>query len=99
MEVDAIDLRAAVEQMHNCTARLIQSVPVREVCTRNGGGRASYMFSRSPAIPKLPRPMLGHPNRGSDKRRFFTVLHQPPITSPVEAVSAAIVAEQKAKAR
>ena len=32
---------------------------------------------------------------GSDKRRFFAVLHLPPVTSPVEAVRAAIVAEQR----
>jgi len=32
---------------------------------------------------------------GSDKRRFFAVLHQPPITSAVDAVRAAIVAEQQ----
>ena len=32
-----------------------------------------------------------------NKRRFFAVLHVPPITSPVEAVRAAKVAEQKAK--
>jgi hypothetical protein len=37
------------------------------------------------------------PIEGSDKRRFFAVLHQGPITSPVEAVRAAIVAEQRAK--
>jgi hypothetical protein len=35
------------------------------------------------------------PIEGSDKRRFFTVLHLPPVTSPVEAVRAAIVAEHK----
>ena len=35
------------------------------------------------------------PIEGSDKRRFFAVLHVPPITSPVEAVRAAIVAEHK----
>jgi len=35
------------------------------------------------------------PIEGSEKRRFFAVLHIPPITSPVEAVSAAIVAEHK----
>jgi hypothetical protein len=35
------------------------------------------------------------PIEGSDKRRFFAVLHQPPVTSPVAAVRAAIVAEQR----
>ena len=32
---------------------------------------------------------------GNDKRRFFAVLHQGPVTSPVEVVRAAIVAESK----
>jgi hypothetical protein len=39
------------------------------------------------------------PMAGSDKRRFFAVQHQPPITSPVEAVRAAIVAERKSGVR
>lgn len=39
------------------------------------------------------------PIEGSDKRRFFAVLHVPPITSPVEAVRAAIVTESKTERR
>jgi hypothetical protein len=34
---------------------------------------------------------------GSTKRRFFAVLHMGAITSPVEAVRAAIVAEHRTK--
>jgi len=37
------------------------------------------------------------PIEGSTKRRFFAVLHIPPITSPVDAVRAAIVAEHKTR--
>jgi hypothetical protein len=37
--------------------------------------------------------MLGYHRLRSDKRRFFAVLHIPPITSPIDAVRAAIVAE------
>jgi hypothetical protein len=37
------------------------------------------------------------PNDGSDKRRFFAVLHIWAIDSPAAAVRAAIVAEHKAK--
>jgi hypothetical protein len=37
------------------------------------------------------------PIEGSDKRRFFAVLHQGLVKSPVDAVRAAIVAEQRAK--
>lgn len=35
------------------------------------------------------------PVKGSDNRRVFTVLHIPPIGSPVAAVRAAIVAEHR----
>jgi hypothetical protein len=37
------------------------------------------------------------PIEGSEKRRFFVVLHTDRINSPVEAVRAAIVAEQRSK--
>jgi hypothetical protein len=37
------------------------------------------------------------PIEGSDKRRFLAVLHMGPIHSPVDAVRAAIVAEQRAQ--
>jgi hypothetical protein len=36
------------------------------------------------------------PSEGSTKRRFFAVLHQPPVGSPQAAVRAAIVATEKA---
>jgi hypothetical protein len=35
------------------------------------------------------------PIEGSDKRRFFAILHLGPVTGPVEAIRAAIVAETK----
>jgi hypothetical protein len=35
------------------------------------------------------------PIKASDKRRLFAVLHMGPITSPVDAVRAAIVAEHR----
>jgi hypothetical protein len=37
------------------------------------------------------------PIEGSTKRRFFAVLHQPPVDSPQAAVRAAIVAENRKK--
>jgi len=37
------------------------------------------------------------PIEGSTKRRFFAVLHQPPVDSPQAAVRAAIVAEARSK--
>jgi hypothetical protein len=90
IEVDTGQLKRAVEAQHACTATLIQSVPVKEtfgdetvwegivhVFKINGHPRARMAYAWSSPI------------EGGDKRRFFAVLHQPPVTSPVEAVRAA----------
>ena len=89
-------LREAVENMHGGTATLVQSVPVLE--TFEGATvweGVVHVFDLS-GHPKATRAYAwSSPIEGSTKRRFFAVLHLPPITSPVEAVRAAIVAENR----
>lgn len=82
MEVDAIQLKRAVETQHGGAATFVRSVPITE---RHGSAtvREGIVYAWSSAL------------EGSDKRRFFAVLHVPPVTSPVEAVRAAIVAEHR----
>ncbi len=97
MDVEASELKGAVEHMHRCKAHLAQSVPVRE---RHGDATVwkgvVHVFDLT-GHPKATRAYAwSSPIEGSDKRRFFAVLHLPPVTSPAEAVRAAIVAEQKA---
>jgi hypothetical protein len=88
---DTGDLQRAVEGMHACKATLAQSVPVSEVA----GGRAYWqgvvhVFDLT-CHPKATRAYAwSSPIEGSDKRRFFAVLHQGPVTSPSTAVRAAI---------
>ena len=92
------DLRAAVEQQHGGSAALVQSVPVRETfdgspvwegvvhvfdLTNNTNATRAYAWSS--------------PVEGSDRRRFFAVLHMGAIKSPVDAVRAAIVAEHRSR--
>ncbi len=97
-EVSESELRRAVEHQHGCKARLAQSVPVRE---RHGDATVwegvVHVFDLT-GHPEATRAYAwSSPIEGSEKRRFFAVLHVPPVTSPVEAVRAAIVAEQRAK--
>jgi hypothetical protein len=98
MEVDADQLQQAVERQHHCAARLAQSVPIKE------GHEGATVWEGIVHVFDL----TGHPTakrayawsspiEGSDKRRFFAVLHVPPITSPVDAVRAAIVHESRSK--
>ena len=93
-EVDADALRDAVERLHGCPAQLVRAVPVCETFAGRpawsgvvhifdlGGHRSAdrcYAWSSRVA--------------GSDRRRFFAVLHTPPIASPADAVRAAILEE------
>ncbi len=97
IEVDAAQLKRAVEAQHGCTATFVQSVPVTE---RHGNAivweGVVHVF-RIDGHPQASKAYAwSSPIEGGDKRRFFAVLHLPPVTSPVEAVRAAIVAEQRA---
>jgi hypothetical protein len=61
VEVKANQLKDAVEGMHNCVARLVQSVPIREPFERKTAGKAWSTFSLSRGIPRPRKPMPGHP--------------------------------------
>ena len=100
-EVAAHQLREAVESQHGGTATLAQSVPVKET---HGGAvvweGVVHVFDLE-GHPTASRAYAwSSPIEGSDKRRFFAVLHQGPVKSPLDAVRAAIVAEhQQARQR
>ena len=96
MEAIACQLREAIESQHGGAATLAQSVPIKEthagvivwegvvhVFDLEGHPTASRAYAWSSPI------------EGSDKRRFFAVLHQGPVKSPLDAVRAAIVAEHR----
>ena len=95
-EVEADQLRQAVESMHGSTAMLVQSVPVTEIFEgKMVWGGVVHVFDLVDN-PKATRAYAwSSPIEGSTKRRFFAVLHIPPIDSPVAAVRAAIVQEHR----
>lgn len=89
-------LAETITALHGGEPTLVQSVPVRESfegapvwegvvhvfdLTDNPNATRAYAWSS--------------PIEGSDKRRFFAVLHMGAIKSPVDAVRAAIVAEHR----
>jgi hypothetical protein len=89
-------LKAAVEGMHGGTARLVQAVPVRESFQgRPVWEGVVHVFDLDGYAAATRAYAWSSPVEGSDRRRLFAVLHIPPITSPVEAVRAAIVAEHR----
>ena len=99
IEVEAYQLKQAVEQMHYCSARPVQSIPVR--LTHEGAvvwEGAVHVFELS-GHPKARKAYVwSSPIKGSDKRQFFAGLHLPPVTSPLAAVRTAIAAERRGRA-
>lgn len=96
IEVETDQLKQAVESQHGCTAMLVQSVPVKETFGGKTVWEGIVHVFRIHGHPQASQAYAwSSPIEGSEKRRFFAVLHVPPITSPVDAVRAAIIAEKK----
>ena len=97
-EVEADQLKEAVERMHGGTAMLVQSVPVRETFEGKTVWEGVVHIFEPAGHPTATRAYAwSSPIEGSTKRRFFAVLHQPPVDSPQAAMWAAIEAENRAR--
>jgi hypothetical protein len=95
-EVEADQLKQAVEQMHGGSATLVQSVPVRETFEGKSVWEGVVHVFELACQPTATRVYAwSSPIKGNTKRRFFAALHQPPVDSPQAAVRAAIVAEHR----
>jgi hypothetical protein len=95
--VDAAELKNAIERMHDCRAQLHEIVTVYEQFQGRPVWEGIVHVFDLEAHPTATRAYAwSSPIEGSDKRRFYAVLHVPPISSPADAVRAAIVADWKA---
>lgn len=97
-EAEINNLSLCVETQHGGTARFREIVPVSE--TFNGApvwDGEVHVFDLDDH-PKATRAYAwSSPVDGSDRRRFYAVLHLGPIRSVRDAVRAAIVAESREK--
>ncbi len=94
-EVSVDQLKQAVESQHGGKATFVQAVPVHE--THNGEtvwDGVVHVFDLT-GHPQANRAYAWSYERPDGKRRFFAVIHVPPIISPKDAVRAAIVAEAR----
>ena len=98
MEVSIGELKCAIESQRGGSAAHFQSVPVREQYKGETVWEGVVHVFDLADNPKATRAYAwSSPIEGSDKRRFFAVLHMGAIKSPADAVRAAIVAEHKSK--
>jgi len=99
MEVSADQLQQAVESQHGGKAALVEVVPVKEVWQGKTVWEGVVHVFDLEYHPKATRAYAwSSPVEGSDRRRFYAVLHLGGLRSPLDAVRAAIVAERRAKA-
>jgi hypothetical protein len=95
-EVDDRQLKEAIESQHGGSATLVQAVPVKETFESQTVWEGIVHVFDLVGHPKATRAYAwSSPIEGTTKRRFFAVLHIPPIVSPLDAVRAAIVAEHR----
>ena len=95
-EVNAEELRKAVEGQHGGTASFVEAVTVTETfCGQTVWDGVVNVFN----LDNHPSATIAYawssPIQGSNKRRLFAVLHLGGIRSPEDAVRAAIVAEKR----
>ena len=96
MEVHTNELKQAVAHMHQCAARLVEVVPVSETFQGQPVWEGVVHVFELTGHPTATRCYAwSSPVGESNKRRFFAVLHIPPITSAQDAVRAAIVQEYR----
>ncbi|HEX9490680.1 MAG TPA: hypothetical protein VF930_10370 [Stellaceae bacterium] len=97
-EVEVDEIRQTVERLHGGIARLAESVPVLESFEGKPvweGVVHVFDLDYNPAATRAYA--WSSPIKGKTTRRFFAVLHIPPITSPVEAIRATLVHEHLSK--
>lgn len=91
------DLRAAVEALHECTAKFVEDRVVREAFE----GRpvwAGVVTVFSVDHPETDTCYAwSSPVEGSDRRKFYAVLKKPPVDSPEAAVRASIVSDYRGR--
>jgi hypothetical protein len=94
------DLKRVVEGLHHCQASFLEDVAVVELFGEEtvwGGVVSVFLINGHSKADKCYA--WSSPIEGSTKRRFFAVLHIPPVDSPEKAVRASIVHDHRMKGK
>ncbi len=92
MNETALELQRAIEKLHSCSATPREVVPVEEVFEgRIVWDGLVHIFDLSGHSEANRCYAWSSPIEGSSKRKFYAVLHIPPVDSPEKAVRASII--------
>ena len=91
-----LNLNALLNACTHARRRWRSLCPSESAMAKRRHGKASSHVFDLTGHPKATRAYAwSSPIEGSDKRRFFAVLHEGPVKSPVDEVRASIVAENR----
>lgn len=98
-EVNADQLKQAVESQHGGNATLVSVEPVKEVWQGKTVWEGTVYVFDLEGHPRATRAYAWSHLVGDsgERRRFYAVLHLGGIRSPLHAVRAAIVAERRSR--
>ena len=87
-------LREAISKKHRCDSRHIESIAVTETYKDNVAWNGTVeVFVVNHLEAEICYAWEHRPEQGKKKSRYVTVLHIPPIDSPLKAVRTAIISE------
>ena len=98
MKDNAEELKKVIERLHNCVAQFLKTFHVREIFQGNPVWEGIVFVFALEGHPQADKCYAwSSPIEGSTKRRYYAVLHIPPIDSPEKAVRASIIYDHKTK--
>lgn len=87
-----LSLLEAINRLHNASARFIEASHVKEMFDGELAWEGDVYVFELKNHPTAARAYAwSAPIEGSDKRKFYAVLHEGPVKTPADAVRAAIV--------
>lgn len=90
------ELREVIRRLHGVESKHIESVPIKETFQGKTVWEGAVEVFELVGHPKAQRAYASaHDTDDPKKRRHVTILHLGPITSPLLAVRAAIIQEQR----
>jgi len=96
VSVETTPLKRAIESQHGGKATFVQSVPISDAWEGQEAWRGTVAVFDLTGHPKATRAYAWTRELPGGRTRTYAVLHLPPVTGPVDAVRAAIVAEARA---
>lgn len=89
------ELREVIRRLHGVESRHVESVPIKETFQGKTVWEGVVEVFELIGHPQAPKVYAWAHDANGQKKRHVTVLHLGPVTSPILAVRASILQEQR----